>query len=128
MQIRHKSTYLSIQITQAERQILHRKRLIGERASMLGQSARRQLTSPTMLLVAGSIGFAVGYLPVQTASTPESAEHPRASRSKLFERALKLITLARILSKAFPSAQIVPSAQSGVPVQTPTPRYRSAAA
>ena len=91
---------------------------------MLGQSVRRQLTSPTMLLVAGSVGFAAGYLPVHTAPTPDGTEHPRPARSKLFEKALKLITLARILSKAFPSAPIVASAQSGVPAPTPTPRYR----
>lgn len=55
-------------------------------------------------------------------------QRPRAARSKLFEKALKLIVLARILMKAFPSTGMDPSAHSGLPGQSPAPRYRSAAA
>ena len=128
MRQRHKNTLLSIQITQAERQVLHRRQLVGVRTSKFGQNLRRRLASPAVLLLAGSIGFATGHLPTQPASRPETTQRPRAARSKFFEQALKLIAFARILTKVFPSADMDPSAQSGLPGQAPAPKYRSAAA
>jgi len=94
---------------------------------MLGKSLRRQLTSPAMLLVAGGIGFAAENFPRQPASTADHTQRSRAARNKLVEKALKLIALARILVKTFPSVGLDPSAQSGLPGQTPAPPYRSAA-
>jgi hypothetical protein len=125
---RHKSTQLSIQITKAERQVLHRRRVVRERTFIVGQSLRRKLASPAMLLGAGSIGFAAGQFTGHPASRPDNARHARAAGSNLFEKALKLIALVRVLSKAFPPTYMDPSAQSELPAQTPTPRYRSAAA
>ena len=93
---------------------------------MLGKSLRRQLTSPAMLLVAGGIGFAAGNFPRQPAPMADSTQRPRPVRNKLVEKALKLIALARILVKAFPSVGLHPSAQSGLPGQS-APPYRSAA-
>jgi hypothetical protein len=95
---------------------------------MLGQYIRRQLTSPAMLLLAGGLGFVAGRFTQRQASTPSNTERPRASHNKLFGRALKLIALARILSRAFPSAAMDPSVQSRLSSQAPAPRFRSAAA
>jgi hypothetical protein len=81
-----------------------------------------------MLLLAGGLGFAAGNLTKRQAATPSKTKGPRASYKTLFARALKLIAFARMLSRTFPSADMGPSAQSGLPGQAPTPRYRSAAA
>jgi len=83
--------------------------MVGLRASMLGQNIRKQLTSPAMLLLAGGLGFAAGHLTKRQASMPSSTERRRGSHNTLFGRALKLIALARILSRAFPSAAMDPS-------------------
>jgi hypothetical protein len=101
---RYKPAALTVQVAQAEGRVLQRRRLVGVRASMLGQSIRRQLTSPAMLLWAGGLGFAAGHFTQREASTPSNIERPRGSYNELFARALKLIAFARTLSRAFPSA------------------------
>jgi hypothetical protein len=127
MRQRHKATSLIVQVMQAERQVTHRRRLLGVRASMLGQCIRRQLTSPAVLVLAGGLGFVAADCTKRQTSTPSNTERPRASHNQLFGRALKLIALARILSRAFPPAAMDPSIQSGGSSQALAPRFRSAA-
>jgi hypothetical protein len=86
------------------------------------------LTSPAILLLAGGLGFVAGYFIKRQVSTPSKTDRPRASRSKLFGRALKLIAFVRLLTRAFPSAAKDPSVQAGLSSQTPAPRFPSAAA
>jgi hypothetical protein len=125
---RHKPASLAVQVMLAEGQVLHRRRLVGVRASLLGQCIQSQLTSPAMLLLAGGLGFVAGHFTKRQASAPSNTKGPRASHNKLFGKALKLIALARILSRSFPSAVMDPSVQSGLPSQPPEPRFGSAAA
>ncbi len=94
---RDRPASLTIRVMHAERQVLHRRQLVGVRACMLGQRIREQLTSPAMLLVAGSVGFVAGYFTKRRASTPSSTEAPRGSANTLLGRALKLVAIARIL-------------------------------
>jgi hypothetical protein len=129
MRQRDKPACLTVQVMHAERQLLDRRRLVKVRATMLGQNLRRQLTSPAMLLVAGGLGFVVAYFfTKRQVSTPSNTEGPRGSHTKLFAWALKLIALGRTVSRAFPSAVMDPSVQSGLPSQAPAPRFSSAAA
>lgn len=128
MRQRPKPASLAVQVMQAEWQVLHRRRLIGARASMLGQCIQTQLTSPTMLILACGLGFGAGHFSRCQASSPSNTEHPRGAHNKLFGRALKLIALARIVSRAFPSAAMDPPVQAGLPGQPPAPRFRPAAA
>jgi len=125
---RHKPASLAVQVTQAEWRVLHRRRLIGARASILAQRIQAQLTSPAMLLLAGGLGFGAGHFSRRQASTPSDTEHPRGAHNKLFGRALKLITLARILSRFVPLAAVDPPVQAGLPGQPLAPRFRPAAA
>lgn len=128
MQQRHKPAPLTVQVMHAERQVLHRRRLVGIRASELGQYIRRRLTSPAILLLAGGLGFVAGYFATRQVSTPIKTDRPRVSRNKLFVRVLNLIAFVRLLSKTFPSTAKYPSVQSGLSSQTPAPRFPSAAA
>ena len=105
MRQRDKPACLTVQVMHAERQLLDRRRLVKVRATMLGRNLRRQLTSPAMLLLAGGLGFVVAYFfTKRQASTPSNTERPRGSHNKLFGTVLKLITLARTLSRALPLA------------------------
>ena len=128
MRQRHKPASLAVQVMQAERQVLHRRRLVRERASIFGEYMRRQLTSPAMLFLAGGLGFAAGHIVKRQASTPNNSERPRGAHNKLFGRVLKLVALVRILSRAFPSAATDPAAASGLSSQAPGPQVRSVAA
>jgi hypothetical protein len=117
---RHKGASLIVQIMHAGQQVLDRRRLISVRATMLGQNVRRSSTSPAMLLLAGGLGFAAGHFTKRQASTPSNTERPRGSHNKIFGRVLKLIALARTLSRASLSAVMDPSVQSGLlPGQPP---------
>jgi hypothetical protein len=116
---RHAPASLTVQVMQAELQVLHCRRLVGVRASMLGQSIRSRLTSPAMLLLAGALGFAAGHFTKRQASRPSNTKRPRGSHNKLFGRALKLIAFARVLSRAIPLAAKDPSVQSGLSSQRP---------
>ena len=116
---RHEPASLTVQVMQAELQVVHRRQLVGVRASMLGQSIRSRLTSPAMLLLAGGLGFAAGHFTKRHASRPSNTKRPRGSHNKLLGRVLKLIACAHVLSRAFPSAATDPSVQSGLSSQRP---------
>lgn len=122
-----KPASLTVQVKQAELQVVQRRRLVAVRAFVLGRNIRRQWTAPAMLLLAGALGFAVGDFTKRRVSAPSSTKRSRRSRNKLFGRALKLIAFARMLSTAFPSAAKDPSAPSGLSAQAPAPQFPSAA-
>ncbi len=101
---RNKPASLSVQVMHAERQVLDRRRMVRVRVSVLGQTIRRQMSSPAMLLWAGGLGFAGGEFTRRQASRSDNAERPRGSQDKLFGKAMKLIALARTLSSVFAPA------------------------
>lgn len=109
---RHKPASLTVQVMHAERQVLDRRRLVSDRASLLGQNIRRQLTSPAMLLMAGGVGFAAGFFTKRQAAAPRNTKRPPGSASTIYARALQLIVLARTVSRLFPSSTTAASAQA----------------
>jgi hypothetical protein len=123
---RHKPASLTVQIRLAEQQVRDRRRLVGVRATVLGQNMRSKLTSPAVLLLAGGVGFVAGHFTKRKASKASNTKRPRGSHNKLFGRVLKLIILARALSGAFPSAVMDPRVQSRrLPSQAPALQFRS---
>jgi hypothetical protein len=100
---------LTVQVTQAERRLLYHRQMVGFRASRLSQNLRRQLTSPTVLLLAGGLGFVAGQLKKRDADDTE-----RPARNEFVGTALKLVSLFAALLRRHPAAAIDPLG-SGLP-------------
>ena len=111
---RQKPASLSVQVMHAERQVLERRRIVKVRITLLGQTIRRQLTSPVMLLWAGGLGFAAGLFSTRHASRPGNTDRPRGPRNTFFGSAMKLIALVRTLSSVFPLASNYHPHQDGI--------------
>jgi hypothetical protein len=114
MRQRHKPAPLTVQVTQAERRVLYRRRLVDYHASRLAQNLRRGLTSPVVLLVAGGLGFAAEHFTRRQASALGHTE--RASPGKLFA-ALKFASMATTLFRHL--APVADPPQAGLPSQPP---------
>ena len=98
---RDKPASLSVLVLHAERQLLDRRQLVRVRAATLGQDLHSALTSPTMLLVAGGLGFVAGIVGRRPALAPGNGKRPSTSRPDFFGRSLKLIrTVLAILPLA----------------------------
>ena len=124
---RHKPAPLTVQVMLAERQLLDRRRLVGDHAALLARNLHRQLTSPTMLFVAGGLGFAAGLFSKRKATTQDNKKRRPRSTNTIYSRALKLIAVARTLSRFFPASPTDSSVHSGMPDEAPTAQYRSVA-
>jgi len=99
---------LTAQIEDAEQQVLVHKREAGLCTAMLTRKLRQQITDPSSLLLAGSIGFILGELTKRQPKKPGGAANTTAATSPLTV-ALNLITSARTLYTALPLAWIVKS-------------------
>ena len=113
---------LAVQISEAERRLRNRRRLVQIRGAALRQMLHQRMTSPTMLLLAGGLGFLMGELTRRP--TPQSRGTDRSPDSgyPFFETVLnfiKLATWARALFAALPGTGTQPSAPLEAPVQTP---------
>jgi hypothetical protein len=95
---------LTVQVMQAEMQVLRRRQRIGECASAFDRSVRRRLTSPVALLLAAGVGFIAGLFGRRPVAPPGNAAPPRAFRNRLFAGALQLFGVARALFSAFPAS------------------------
>jgi hypothetical protein len=109
-----KPASLTVQIRDAERQVLERQRLVSVCASTLGQNMREQLTSPAALLSACGLGFVAGEL---TKHQPQArgTDNSPASYSTYFATALNLITWAHTLLAALPLGWIESCSQPDLP-------------
>lgn len=83
---------LAAQIVRAEQKLRQRRRRVDASAALLRQTARRQLTSPWALLLAGGVGFVAADFATRAPSTPATAP---ASRS--FANALGILAVVRSL-------------------------------
>lgn len=110
-----KPASLTVQIRDAERQVLERQRLVSVRASTLGQNMREQLTSPAALLLACGLGFVAGELTKHQPSQARSTDNSPASYRTYFVTALNLITWARTLFAALPLGWIESCFQPDLP-------------
>jgi hypothetical protein len=123
-----KPASLTVQIRDAERQLLDRRRLVRVRGTALGQNIYKQMTTPASLLLGGGVGFVTGELtPRQTTPSRSTDDSPGSYRA-FFETALNLITLLRPLFSAPPLAGVQPSTQPDAPGQAAPPPSRSPAA
>lgn len=92
----HSSASLTANITEAERTVLHRRADVRLRRSTLASSARRELTSPRVLLLAVGCGFAVAQFTKRGATKHMDADGGRAPSGRGFlDWALKSMTLIR---------------------------------
>jgi hypothetical protein len=112
---------LAVQISEAERRLRNRRRLVRVRGATLGRTLHQRMTAPAMLLLAGGLGFLMGELTRR--QTPQSRGMDRSPDSghPFFETALNLIQLvtwARALFTALPGAGRQPSSPLEEPVQT----------
>lgn len=105
---------LASQIADTEQRILERRRTVSTRQVYLEQRIRYQLTSPTVLLLAGGIGFVVGEL---LRGEPPSTDDPTAApapsplvraRDHLVEwaRPLFLAELGKVMQSASSVASV----------------------
>lgn len=84
---------LAVQISEAERRLRNRRRLVRVRGATLGRTLHQRMTAPAMLLLAGGLGFLMGELTRR--QTPQSRGMDRSPDSghPFFETALNLIKL-----------------------------------
>ena len=113
---------LTVKISEAECRLQNRQRFVRVRGAALGRTLHRRMTAPTMLLLAGGLGFLMGELTRRP--TPQSRGTDRSPDSgyPFFEIVLnfiKLATWARALFTALPGAGTQPSSPLQAPVQTP---------
>lgn len=108
---------LSLQVTQAEMQVLRRRQRIGECASALDRSVRKRLTSPIALLLAAGVGFAAGLFSGRPETAPDDEAPARTLGRKLLAGALRLFAVARALFSAFPASAMNLFSSSASPGQ-----------
>ena len=113
---------LAVQISEAERRLRNRRRLVRVRGAALGRTLHQRMMAPAMLLWAGGLGFLVGELTRRP--TPQSRGMDRSPDSgySFFETVLnfiQLVTWARTLFTALPGTGTPqPSSPLEAPVQT----------
>ena len=103
---------LTVQITEAERQLQNRQRLVRIRGAMLGRTFRERITDPVLLLWAGSLGFLVGELTQHQISKRPRLDHSPDAGRPFFETALDLIKMATSIRNLW-------AALSGSPLSAP---------
>jgi hypothetical protein len=118
---RSKPRSLTVQIKDAERQVLIRQRRVDVRAATLVKTIHQQLTAPATLLLAGGFGFIIGELTKRQASNrPDIAGQPRAAETSPLRTALNLMTSVHTLYTALPIAWMIKSFhQPGASGQAP---------
>jgi len=114
---RSKPAPLTAQVTQAERRLLYRRRMVGFRASRLQSDLRKQLTAPGTLLVAVGVGFAIGHL--QKRHNPAADRDDGSSHNKLLGLAFKVLSWAPVLFRPPPAAAMESSSPSAWSSQLP---------
>ncbi len=121
----HKFKFLTEQIKAMEWQVLNHQQSVDFRASVLIRKIYQQLTEPSSLLLAGSIGFIIGEITQRQSPKIHRTIDKAASPSPL-KAALNLLTSVRSLYAALPLAWIMKSRyQPGAPSQAPQREFRS---
>jgi len=116
---------LTAQIEDTERQVLVHKREASLCTAMLTRKLRQQITEPSSLLLASSVGFILGELTKRQPKKPGGAANTTAAATSPLTVALNLITSARTLYTALPLAWMVKTfCQPKVPEQKLKPQFR----
>lgn len=119
---------LAVQISETERRLRNRRRLIRVRGATLGRTLHQRMTAPALLLSASGMGFLMGELTRRQTPKLRGADRSPDSGHLCFETALNLIKLgtwARTLFAALPGARTQASSPSETSVQIPEPPFRS---
>lgn len=101
---------LAAQIKDAEYQILNRQRQIETRADTLVQNARRDMTAPSTMVLAGCIGFILGELTrCQTNTSPDTGEDRQPKQTTPLSSVLGIMSSVHTLYTALPIAWMIKS-------------------
>ena len=121
---------LTAQISDAERQLQNRRRLVGVRSVALRRTVQEWMTEPTVLLWAGGMGFLVGELTKRQTPEPQGPNPSPNPGHPLFDTArtaIALATLARSVFSALPGARTERPPASDASAQAPAPLDHSRA-
>ena len=116
-----KSLTLTVQIRDAEQEVLKRQQRICVRTATLVRKIHQQMTAPATLLLAGGIGFIIGEITKrQIPNSSGSADKPRAAETTPLRTVLNLMTSIHTLYTALPLAWMMRSFhKTGAPGQAP---------
>ena len=120
---------LTAQISEAERRLQDRRRLVGFRGVALRRTVQEWMTEPTVLLWAGGMGFLVGELTKRQAPKPQGLSPSPNPGHSVFDTArtvIALATLARPLFSALPGARTKRPSASGAEAEAAAPLTPSA--
>lgn len=99
---------LTAQISDAERQLQNRRRLVEVRSIALRRAVQEWMTEPTVLLWAGGVGFLAGELTKRQTPEPQGSSPLPSPGHTFFDTArtvIALATLVRPLFSALPGTQ-----------------------
>ena len=109
---RNKSKSLTVQIREAEQQVLIRQQGVGVRTAILIKKVHQEITAPSTLLLAGGIGFIIGELTKrQTTNHRDTSNKQHTSEISPLRIALNLLTSVHTLYTALPIAWMLKSFQ-----------------
>jgi hypothetical protein len=98
----HKPPALMIQVLQAERRLLERRRSILACTARLRRTAHARMFSPAMLAGAAGVGFAFERMTARKRATQDASEQGGHAQTDFLGLALKLSSFVRSLSKFIP--------------------------
>jgi hypothetical protein len=126
---RSKPRSLTVQIRDAERQVLKRQEVVGVRTTTLIRKMHQQMTAPSTLLLAGGIGFIIGELTKrQTTNNRGTANKQRTTETSPLRTALNLMASVHTLYTALPIAWMIKSFhQPATSGQAPERQFHPAA-
>jgi hypothetical protein len=105
-----KAKSLTVQIRDAEKQVLNSQQRVGIRTATLIRNIHQQMTAPASLLLAGGLGFILGELTTRkNLNSCGTADKSRTSETTPLRTALNLLTSVHTLYTALPIAWIVKS-------------------
>jgi hypothetical protein len=102
--LRHKRlNALTTQIEAVEQRLLNRQQTVSVRTNLLVHKIHRQLTSPSALLMASSIGFIFG----EFTKSCDSVDKSKSAEASALTTALNLVISLRTLYMALPVAWVM---------------------
>ena len=121
-------TSLSVQIKDAEQQVLNRKRKISVGTTTLVRKIQQQMIAPTTFLFAAGVGFLLGEITQREPSKTRGAtDKPHTVETSPLRTALSLVTSIQTLYTALPLAWMIKTFnQPGASSQTSARRFQPA--
>ena len=92
---------LRAQVTRAEQRVMHRRRVIGLRASRLRLTFSEKIRNPAILVWAAGAGFLAGELLQHRKVSADSSDSPEPAGRSLLGRAMQWSSIATSIAAAF---------------------------